>query len=177
MPPPVPDRGPLSLRSRLAQPEIVVAPGIFDGLTASLAVGAGFEALYLSGASIAYTRFGRPDIGLVSFAEVAETLSVVRERVAAPIIVETGEPVMALGGFHGLDQILPPADLARLVDARQVRFVMLGDLSPISERMGGGAALAPWPNGSAPTARPSILRCGGPMPAAAAGPRSGSSTT
>ena len=48
----------------------------------------GFEAVYLSGAAIAYTRLGAPDIGLVSMAEVAETLSLVRERVEAPIIVD-----------------------------------------------------------------------------------------
>ncbi|MCB9947825.1 MAG: isocitrate lyase/PEP mutase family protein [Rhodospirillaceae bacterium] len=78
----------LPLRSLLARPDILVAPGIYDALTASLAVDAGFEAVYLSGASIAYTRFGRPDIGLVSMAEVADTLSAIRERVATPIIVD-----------------------------------------------------------------------------------------
>ena len=78
----------ISLPSRLAEPGILVAPGVYDGLTASLAADAGFEAVYLSGASIAYTRFGRPDIGLVSMAEVADTLSVIRERVGLPIIVD-----------------------------------------------------------------------------------------
>ena len=63
----------LSLKSRFAQPRIVLAPGVYDALTASLAEGAGFEAAYISGASIAYTRLGRPDIGLVSMAEVADT--------------------------------------------------------------------------------------------------------
>jgi 2-methylisocitrate lyase-like PEP mutase family enzyme len=44
--------------------------------------------VYLSGASIAYTRFGRPDIGLVSMAEVAGTISAIRERVDLPLIVD-----------------------------------------------------------------------------------------
>lgn len=66
----------------------VVAPGVYDGLSALIAERAGFEAVYLSGASIAYTRFGRPDIGLVSFAEVADTLAAIRERVALPIVVD-----------------------------------------------------------------------------------------
>ena len=44
--------------------------------------------MYLSGASIAYTRFGRPDIGLVSMSEVADTISVIRERTNIPIIVD-----------------------------------------------------------------------------------------
>jgi 2-methylisocitrate lyase-like PEP mutase family enzyme len=77
-----------SLRSRLAGGDIIVAPGIYDALTASLAASAGFEALYLSGASIAYTKLGRPDIGLVSMTEVADTLAHVCERVATPVIVD-----------------------------------------------------------------------------------------
>ncbi len=77
-----------SLKARLARPGIVVAPGVYDGLTASLAACAGFEALYLSGAAIAYTKLGRPDIGLVSMSEVADTLAHVCERVEAPVIVD-----------------------------------------------------------------------------------------
>ncbi|MBV8962789.1 MAG: isocitrate lyase/PEP mutase family protein, partial [Hyphomicrobiales bacterium] len=76
------------LKHRLSQERILVAPGVYDALTASLAVRSGFEAVYLSGAAIAYTRLGAPDIGLVSMAEVAATLSLVRERVETPIIVD-----------------------------------------------------------------------------------------
>ncbi|MBL8664422.1 MAG: oxaloacetate decarboxylase [Candidatus Odyssella sp.] len=76
------------LRALLAGPPIVVAPGIYDALTALLASHAGFKALYLSGASIAYTRFGRPDLGLVGMDEVAETLMAIRERVGTPIVVD-----------------------------------------------------------------------------------------
>ena len=47
----------------------LVAPGVYDGLSALLATQAGFNAAYLSGASIAYSRFGRPDLGLVGMAE------------------------------------------------------------------------------------------------------------
>lgn len=78
----------MTLRNRLLQNQVVVAPGVYDPLTASLATDAGFEALYLSGAAIAYTRLGRPDIGLVSMSEVAETIALVRERVATPLIVD-----------------------------------------------------------------------------------------
>ena len=66
----------------------LTAPGVYDAFTALLAEQAGFEALYLSGASIAYTRLGRPDIGLVSFAEVRDTLSAITERVSRPVIVD-----------------------------------------------------------------------------------------
>jgi len=77
-----------TLRSRLAQKPIVVAPGIYDPFTALVATQAGFETLYVSGAAIAYTRLGRPDIGLVSMTEVTETLALIRDRVAAHLIVD-----------------------------------------------------------------------------------------
>jgi 4-amino-4-deoxy-L-arabinose transferase-like glycosyltransferase len=68
-------------------------------------------------------------------------------RVAAPIIIETGLPVMAIGGFHGLDPILTPDKLAHLVESNEVRFVMQGDLSLIDRRMGAvdaGRAVSEW---------------------------------
>ncbi len=76
------------LRERLGEAPILVAPGIFDALTATLAEQAGAEVVYLSGASIAYTRFGRPDIGLVTMTEVAETVAAVRDRIEIPLIVD-----------------------------------------------------------------------------------------
>jgi 2-methylisocitrate lyase-like PEP mutase family enzyme len=77
-----------SLRLQLSKPPIVVAPGVYDPLTAMLASQAGFRALYISGAAIAYTRLGRPDIGLVSLSEVVETVSLIRDRVDAHLIVD-----------------------------------------------------------------------------------------
>ena len=76
-----------TLRARLRS-GVLVAPGVYDALTASLAEAAGFGALYVSGAAIAYTRLGRPDIGLVSMTEVAETVALLRDRVTAPLIVD-----------------------------------------------------------------------------------------
>jgi len=78
----------MSFKSRFAQPSPVLAPGIYDGLTALIAEQAGFEALYLSGASIAYTRLGGPDIGLTTFSEVTDTLAHITERVRVPVIVD-----------------------------------------------------------------------------------------
>ena len=76
------------MRARLSRPPLVLAPGVYDALTALLAEQAGFEAVYLSGAGIAYARLGRPDIGLVTASEVADTLTNIRERISAPIIVD-----------------------------------------------------------------------------------------
>lgn len=78
----------MKLANRILQPDIIVAPGVFDALSASIAASAGFEALYLSGAGIAYTRLGRPDIGLVSMSEVADVLAHICERVETPVIVD-----------------------------------------------------------------------------------------
>ena len=77
-----------SFKQRLQQPSAVLAPGVFDALTALVAEQAGFEALYLSGASIAYTRLGRSDIGLTTATEVADTLARITERVTIPVIVD-----------------------------------------------------------------------------------------
>ena len=78
------------LRRRLASGDILVAPGVYDALTALIAEQAGFEAVYLSGASIAYTHLGRSDVGLVSYSEVEQTLARITERVTMPVIVDAG---------------------------------------------------------------------------------------
>jgi 2-methylisocitrate lyase-like PEP mutase family enzyme len=77
-----------NLRSRLTRKPIVVAPGVYDAFTALMAAQAGFATLYVSGAAIAYTRLGRPDIGLVSMTEVAQTVAMIRDRVGAHLIVD-----------------------------------------------------------------------------------------
>jgi 2-methylisocitrate lyase-like PEP mutase family enzyme len=78
----------VSLRRRLAEDRAVLAPGCYDALSALLIQQAGFEAAYLSGASIAYTQLGRPDIGLVSLDHVVDVASRILERVEIPLIVD-----------------------------------------------------------------------------------------
>jgi 2-methylisocitrate lyase-like PEP mutase family enzyme len=77
-----------TLRTRLNRKPIVLAPGVCDALTALIGTQAGFTTLYVSGAAIAYTRLGRPDIGLVSMSEVAGTVALIRDRVDAHLIVD-----------------------------------------------------------------------------------------
>ena len=77
-----------NLRQRLTEAAPLLAPGVYDALSALVAEQAGFEAVYLSGASIAYTRLGRSDIGLTTASEVAQTLALITERVACPVIVD-----------------------------------------------------------------------------------------
>jgi 2-methylisocitrate lyase-like PEP mutase family enzyme len=77
-----------TLSARLSRLSILIAPGVYDALTALIAERAGFEALYVSGASIAYSRLGRPDIGLVTMSEVVQTVSLIRDRVGPYLIVD-----------------------------------------------------------------------------------------
>jgi len=77
-----------TLRSRLARKPIVVAPGVYDPFTALVATQAGFDTLYVSGAAIAYTKLGRPDIGLVTMTEVTQSLALIRDRVGAHLVVD-----------------------------------------------------------------------------------------
>jgi 2-methylisocitrate lyase-like PEP mutase family enzyme len=77
-----------ALRARLARPPILIAPGVYDPLTALIAERGGFEALYVSGAAIAYTRLGRPDIGLVSMSEVVDAVAHIRDRVTTSLVVD-----------------------------------------------------------------------------------------
>ena len=76
------------LKTLLASGNGLTVPGVYDAMTALLAEQAGFECLYLSGASVAYTRLGRPDIGLVSVSELAETVRLITDRVEVPLIVD-----------------------------------------------------------------------------------------
>jgi 2-methylisocitrate lyase-like PEP mutase family enzyme len=78
----------MTLKQRLQSPQPLLAPGIYDAFSALIAEQAGFEALYLSGASIAYTRLGRSDVGLTTATEVAQTLAHITDRVRLPVIVD-----------------------------------------------------------------------------------------
>jgi 2-methylisocitrate lyase-like PEP mutase family enzyme len=76
------------LRQLLQQPAVLQAPGVYDGLSALLVEQAGFDCAFLSGACLSFARFGRPDMGLVSASEVAETVAILRDRVNLPLIVD-----------------------------------------------------------------------------------------
>jgi 2-methylisocitrate lyase-like PEP mutase family enzyme len=77
-----------TIRERLHRKPIVIAPGVYDPLTAMIAEKSGFATLYVTGGGIAYTRLGRPDIGLVSVSEVVDTIGLIRDRVRAHLIVD-----------------------------------------------------------------------------------------
>ena len=78
----------MNLTQRLGEARPLLVPGVYDALSALVAEQAGFEALYLSGASIAYTRLGRSDVGLTTATEVEDTLARIADRVGLPVIVD-----------------------------------------------------------------------------------------
>jgi 2-methylisocitrate lyase-like PEP mutase family enzyme len=78
----------MRLKQRLNEPHLMLAPGVYDALTALIVEQSGFEAAYLSGASIAYTRLGRSDVGLTTMSEVCDTVTSIRERISIPLIVD-----------------------------------------------------------------------------------------
>jgi 2-methylisocitrate lyase-like PEP mutase family enzyme len=72
----------------LATEDAVIAPGVYDALTALMVEQAGFHCAYVSGASISFTRIGRPDLGLTTLTEVADSVGNMRERTDIPLIVD-----------------------------------------------------------------------------------------
>jgi 2-methylisocitrate lyase-like PEP mutase family enzyme len=76
------------LRSLLDSGQLLVVPGATNALTARLIEGAGFEAVYITGAGIANSFLGVPDIGLLSLPEIVAHVTAIREAVDLPLIVD-----------------------------------------------------------------------------------------
>jgi methylisocitrate lyase len=77
-----------TLRARLAQPQILVTPGAANALTARIVEGAGFEAVYLTGAGLANASFGLPDLGLITLTEVVAQVQRIADAISVPLIVD-----------------------------------------------------------------------------------------
>jgi 2-methylisocitrate lyase-like PEP mutase family enzyme len=76
------------LRERLERPELLVVPGVTGALHARLAEQAGMEAVFVTGAGIANTEFGWPDLGLVTMSETVEMAGRIVRSVGVPAIVD-----------------------------------------------------------------------------------------
>lgn len=79
------------LRTRLQQREIVIAPGVYDALSAHRAKVAGFEAIFVSGSALAAAHLARPDIGLLSASETAEIAARIADRINIPMLVDADQ--------------------------------------------------------------------------------------
>lgn len=73
------------LRQLLAGPDIIVAPGAYDGITAKFAEQAGFPAVYMTGAGTSMAR-GFPDFGLLGMSEMIENATVMARSIDVPLI-------------------------------------------------------------------------------------------
>ena len=110
-----------SLRRLLDGPETVVAPGVYDGLSARIAERAGFSAVYCSGGAVARST-GVPDLGLLSMSEVLTRLREVVDAVTVPVVADAdtgyGNALsvartvreferLGVAGLHLEDQVAP----------------------------------------------------------------------
>jgi 2-methylisocitrate lyase-like PEP mutase family enzyme len=80
-------RATTTLRQLLTVDDVVVAPGVYDGLSARLARHAGFAAVYATGGGIARSM-GYPDLGLLGLTEVVERLAGIVEHAGVPVIAD-----------------------------------------------------------------------------------------
>ncbi len=78
---------PAALRRLLTGGEVIVAPGVYDGLSARLAARAGFSAVYATGGGIARS-LGYPDLGLLGLTEVIDRLLPIVEHAGVPVIAD-----------------------------------------------------------------------------------------
>ena len=114
-------QGSRKLRELLRQPELVVAPGCYDAISARLVERAGFPAVYMSGAAVS-ASLGYPDYGLVTMSEMVERAAVLVRSVSLPVIsdADTGYgnelnvtrtvrefEARGVAGIHIEDQVSP----------------------------------------------------------------------
>lgn len=75
-------------RARMARRDAMILPGAGNALTARVIADQGFDAVYVTGAGIANTYLGAPDIGLVTLTELAGTVSAIAEITDLPLVVD-----------------------------------------------------------------------------------------
>ena len=86
-----PMSAPERLRALLSKPDFVVMPAVWDGISAKLSAGAGFETAFLSGSCVAASRLGGPDLDLISFAEMFDSFNMVRQAAPGTLVLADGD--------------------------------------------------------------------------------------
>lgn len=109
------------LRELLKCGRIIVAPGAYDALSATLVQQAGFEAAYMSGAAVSVSH-GLPDVGLMTMTEVVARAGQMAKAIDIPLLADAddgyGNPVnvyrtvqeferSGVSGIHIEDQVAP----------------------------------------------------------------------
>jgi 2-methylisocitrate lyase-like PEP mutase family enzyme len=75
-------------RSRLAKKELLVAPGVFDGISARIADQMGFEALYMTGYGTVASHLGLPDAGIASYTDMVGRVKVLTDAARTPLMAD-----------------------------------------------------------------------------------------
>ena len=76
------------LRQKLSQAEPIIAPGVYDGLSARIADAAKFDALYLSGYGVSASLLAQPDNGFLSAADMQFRISTLCDILQTPLIAD-----------------------------------------------------------------------------------------
>ena len=76
------------LRQRMAQKEILVLPGVYDALTAKIAVSEGFDGVVMGGYAVAASRLGEPDVGYLSMTEMRDAVRTIARAVDVPVVTD-----------------------------------------------------------------------------------------
>jgi len=79
---------PQSLAERLKQPGLVVAPGVYDGITARIADAMGFDVLYMTGFGAVASHLGLPDAGLATYTDMVSRVGMIAGITRTPLIAD-----------------------------------------------------------------------------------------
>lgn len=74
------------LRDALAAPDILVAPGAYDAITARAIQNHGFDAVYVTGAGTVNAQYGLPDVGLITLTEMSAAAGRICDAVDIPVL-------------------------------------------------------------------------------------------
>ena len=89
--------GARKLRELMAENRLLVAPGVYDGISAALVGKLGFEAAYMTGAGVSASAFGLPDVGLLTLTEMVERARMIAGQLDIPVIADAdtgyGSPI------------------------------------------------------------------------------------
>ena len=125
-----PDR----LRALLAKPDFVVMPAVWDGMSAKLTAAAGFQSAFMSGSCVAASRLGGPDLDVISFAEMFDSLNMV--RAAAPDLLVLAD------GDHGYGNAMNVQRTARAYGRLGAAAILIEDkITPRALTSGGKPCL------------------------------------
>lgn len=77
-----------AFRALLAEPGLIVAPGVADAFNARIVAREGFKALYMTGGGTSATRLGMPDIGLLTMHEMVDNAQRIADAAGIPVIAD-----------------------------------------------------------------------------------------